>query len=683
MAGHADLTRAAAPAKTAEAGRRAESGERHEALEARPEVEAELGHRQKLNRRPAVAAQRKAAARLAGRPAGPRPVQRAPAPNRTGLPDRLKAGVEALSGVSMDGVKVHYNSSKPAQLNALAYAQGSEIHLAPGQERHLPHEAWHVIQQAQGRVRATAQMKQGISVNQDAALEQEAERMGQKALSTPDPAPDALQRPASPLGRALTVQLFSEAQVQAMAKSGGGSVVSEDTLHAARLKIIAEAHPQADPWMILELSRKIRADYVNGEVIERDMYKEMVKGLSEEQLAEAAELRKLKTGYDPATEDVEEGEREWASSDMNQALNELRKAMPQFTTGHHKVSKSKLAAVVKLMTPEQETAARKTLDLPHGLGVGAFKSLGSNVSTGPNSGLRLDEGGRRLDANRSKPGAITPRSTVLGEVDLLLDQILAKGQLTEQEYEKLIELLSVAEKLHYEQTKGEVLDSDVSMWLEIPTEPKKLSYWVRKSVEEKPVPDWEKIQQSTVRDLKNPKYRVKEKKEASPIPRLFAGEKYYRGDVVEHRFKFSNLYDEPSPEGRAAWAKSGHSLTGGMGQRHYTRVDPPEICAAFEGYIGRMGNRIDPSVVETFKKIVQDVEKFGNSVEFDTIRNSIVQRCRQLQSEISAAPDAILEQDPKAMALRLARTITWFAEGGESLDDNNAEIQTALNAIHG
>jgi hypothetical protein len=41
-------------------------------------------------------------------------VQRAPAPNRTGLPDGLKSGMEALSGLSMDAVRVHRNSLKPA-----------------------------------------------------------------------------------------------------------------------------------------------------------------------------------------------------------------------------------------------------------------------------------------------------------------------------------------------------------------------------------------------------------------------------------------------------------------------------------------------------------------------------------------------------------------------------------------
>ena len=69
--------------------------------------------------------------------------------------------------MSMDDVKVHYNSSQPAQLNALAYTQGSDIHVAPGQEQHLPHEAWHVVQQAQGRVQPTMQMKDGVPVNDD------------------------------------------------------------------------------------------------------------------------------------------------------------------------------------------------------------------------------------------------------------------------------------------------------------------------------------------------------------------------------------------------------------------------------------------------------------------------------------------------------------------------------------
>ena len=84
----------------------------------------------------------------------------------------------------MDNVNVHYNSSQPAQLNALAYTQGSDIHVAPGQEQHLPHEAWHVVQQAQGRVQPTMQMKDGVPVNDDEGLEHEADVMGAKAVAT-------------------------------------------------------------------------------------------------------------------------------------------------------------------------------------------------------------------------------------------------------------------------------------------------------------------------------------------------------------------------------------------------------------------------------------------------------------------------------------------------------------------
>jgi len=108
------------------------------------------------------------------------PIQKKP--NKTGMPDQLKSGIENLSGHSMDDVKVHYNSSKPTQLNAHAFAQGSNIHLASGQEKHLPHEAWHVVQQKQGRVQPTMQMKGKIPINDDADLEKEADIMGEKAL---------------------------------------------------------------------------------------------------------------------------------------------------------------------------------------------------------------------------------------------------------------------------------------------------------------------------------------------------------------------------------------------------------------------------------------------------------------------------------------------------------------------
>lgn len=102
--------------------------------------------------------------------------------NETGMPDNLKAGIEDLSGFAMDDVRVHYNSDKPATVQALAYTQGTDIHVAPGQEQHLPHEAWHVAQQMAGRVEPTTEVG-GLPVNDNPALEREADVMGAKANS--------------------------------------------------------------------------------------------------------------------------------------------------------------------------------------------------------------------------------------------------------------------------------------------------------------------------------------------------------------------------------------------------------------------------------------------------------------------------------------------------------------------
>lgn len=103
--------------------------------------------------------------------------------NETGLPDMLKEEAERLSGHLLDDVRVHYNSAKPAQVQANAYAQGTDIHLAPGQEQHLPHEVWHVVQQKQGRVKPTMQLEGSVTLNDDERLEQEADAMGAQALT--------------------------------------------------------------------------------------------------------------------------------------------------------------------------------------------------------------------------------------------------------------------------------------------------------------------------------------------------------------------------------------------------------------------------------------------------------------------------------------------------------------------
>lgn len=98
------------------------------------------------------------------------------------LPDHLLLGLHAMSGVDLSGVRVHQDSSAPAKVGAHAFAMGNDIHIAPGQEHHLPHEAWHIVQQRQGRVNKTSSIGE-LALNDDPGLENEADRIGGQAES--------------------------------------------------------------------------------------------------------------------------------------------------------------------------------------------------------------------------------------------------------------------------------------------------------------------------------------------------------------------------------------------------------------------------------------------------------------------------------------------------------------------
>jgi hypothetical protein len=144
-------------------------------------------------------------------------VSAAKAVRSSGLPGPLQTGIERLSGIAMDDVRVHRNSAEPGKIGALAYAKGSDIHLGPGQERHLPHEAWHVVQQKQGRVQATAQLK-GAPLNDEAGLEREADAMGERALQTTEAARNAT--------RAAPIQ--SPSAIQCKIVVAGANVTADD-----------------------------------------------------------------------------------------------------------------------------------------------------------------------------------------------------------------------------------------------------------------------------------------------------------------------------------------------------------------------------------------------------------------------------------------------------------------------
>ncbi|MGB9179566.1 MAG: hypothetical protein WCB68_10020 [Pyrinomonadaceae bacterium] len=141
--------------------------------------------------------------------------------NKTGMPDNLKAGLEHLSGLNLDDTKVEYNSSEPARFEANAITQGKKIYVAPGQEKHLGHEGWHRIQQMQGRVQATTQMH-GTAINDDSALEREADVMGAKAASLSVSSPVERFSSASPASNLSATNTRPVGQRQPWKKFAGG-----------------------------------------------------------------------------------------------------------------------------------------------------------------------------------------------------------------------------------------------------------------------------------------------------------------------------------------------------------------------------------------------------------------------------------------------------------------------------
>ncbi|WPD22067.1 MAG: DUF4157 domain-containing protein [Candidatus Electrothrix scaldis] len=129
----------------------------------------------------------------------PHPLQRNPMPepdeeelvqrkeNKTGMPDEVKQRAESTLNSDFSDVRIHANSAKAPEVGALAYTQGTNIHFAPGTYNPnsnsgrslLGHELTHVVQQAQGRVQPTTTVA-GVPVNDNPALEQEADKLGRK-----------------------------------------------------------------------------------------------------------------------------------------------------------------------------------------------------------------------------------------------------------------------------------------------------------------------------------------------------------------------------------------------------------------------------------------------------------------------------------------------------------------------
>lgn len=108
------------------------------------------------------------------------------------LPKDLRSRLEGQTGYNLRNIQMR-ESDQPAKIGARAYARGNVIDFAPGSfqpgskegEAVIGHEVSHVIQQAQGQVRADTPFS---PVNSDPALEHAADTMTQRAPSSAAPA---------------------------------------------------------------------------------------------------------------------------------------------------------------------------------------------------------------------------------------------------------------------------------------------------------------------------------------------------------------------------------------------------------------------------------------------------------------------------------------------------------------
>ncbi len=115
------------------------------------------------------------------------PLQMKEAPDATGT---VMQKMENAFGADFSTVQLHPDSSEATAADSLAFTQGEQIHFAPGQFRPetqsgqqlLGHELAHVVQQRKGDVPVTREHN-GFAINDDPALEQEADVLGNKAAA--------------------------------------------------------------------------------------------------------------------------------------------------------------------------------------------------------------------------------------------------------------------------------------------------------------------------------------------------------------------------------------------------------------------------------------------------------------------------------------------------------------------
>jgi hypothetical protein len=165
-------------------------------------------------------------------PAANAPV--APTGGGSPMPAPLQKKMESSFQSDFSSVRVH-QGNQASGLGAQAYAQGDDLHFAPGKyqpetqsgQALVGHELAHVVQQRQGRVTAPVQAK-GAPVVADHGLEDEADRAGQ-AAARGEPARVSSLGGGSASGVAMPklegqpIQLFGSQEHQSLGDTATGN----------------------------------------------------------------------------------------------------------------------------------------------------------------------------------------------------------------------------------------------------------------------------------------------------------------------------------------------------------------------------------------------------------------------------------------------------------------------------
>ncbi len=129
--------------------------------------------------------------------------------NKTGIPDDLKTNTENVLKVSLNKIKVHYNSKEPEKVDAHSLTKGNHVYIGPGREEDLPHELIHAGKHQEEGVQPTMTTQDGVGINGDVSKEKEAETLATKAKRNQSvPSKQPLQPLAENNSNTATVQLL-------------------------------------------------------------------------------------------------------------------------------------------------------------------------------------------------------------------------------------------------------------------------------------------------------------------------------------------------------------------------------------------------------------------------------------------------------------------------------------------